>query len=182
MVAVADEEDVVVERAAIAQRHDPTTSGSSRGRFDTGVKCDPTAKIEVIDVIAEVADELAVAREIRPIGRHGIVFERQTPFRGVDVQALVAGGQAVGVLEIPVAADVIGDLETVEIDATVLQPLGGGETRTPRADDAGLGPSCSGHARLLITALNLSRGGVASPAAEQGFPAGCRRTGTISTT
>jgi hypothetical protein len=91
------------------------------------------------DIGLEVGQDLRCGGEVGPAGGTGKVLEGQPPLRGVDVQALVAGRQSVGVLVVPVAADVVGGLEAVVGDAGVLQPLGGGEAAAARADDADLG-------------------------------------------
>jgi len=84
------------------------------------------------------------------------------------MQRLVAGRLSVGVLVIPVAADVVGHFETIERDALVLQALGRREARAAGPDDArprvvfhrsAPSPPADGHGRMM------ARSGMANQAA-----------------
>jgi hypothetical protein len=158
VVAVGDDQHVVEPGLAGRQGHRPQAVLGALGAQDLGVEGDGLAQAEMGDIGLEVGQDLAVVREVGPVGRDREVLEGQPPLRGVDVQALVAGRQAVGVLVVPVAADVVGGLEAVIGDAGVLQPLGGGEAAAARADDADLRQGewgCRGH--RLLPDLSLFR-------------------------
>ena len=139
VVAVADEQHVVQSRFAGRQGHFPQAVGVAPGLLDRGVEGDRLTQAKVVDVVLEILMQLGVVRKVRPVAGDGEVLERQSPFGRVDVQAFVAGRHAVGVAIVPVAADLVGDLETVVGDAHVLESFGGRETRAAGPDDAGLG-------------------------------------------
>ena len=139
VVPIAHEEDVVPPCFPSRKRHVPDAVGIAHRPGHAGVEGDGLAQAEMVHIVVEVLQQLAVVREVRPAGRHRIVLEGQAPLGGVDVQALVAGRKPVGIVVVPVAADVVGQLEAVVRDAQVLQLLGGGEAGAASADDAGLG-------------------------------------------
>ena len=138
VVAVGDDERVVLAGLAGRQRDRPAVAGQRLAVGDRGVERDRLAQAEVVDVVVEVLQQLRVVREVRPFARHRIVLEREAPLRRVDVQRLVARRRAVRVVEVPVATDVVGHLEAVVRQPEVLQPLGHREATTARSDDAGL--------------------------------------------
>jgi hypothetical protein len=139
MVAVAHEQDVVEPCFTSGKRHLPQAVGIATRGLDGGVEGDGLAQTEVIHIVLEVLEQLSVVRKVRPVGGDREILEGEAPFGGVDVQAGVAGLHAVGIVEVPVAADLIGLLEAVIGNPEILQPLGGRESRATRADDAGLG-------------------------------------------
>src|SRR6478735_10452591 len=110
--------------------------GAAYGSLHAGPEVDPVAQPELLDVGTEVVLHQPVAGEVRPLLGHGEVLELQPGLGGVDVQRLVDGGPAVGVLEVPVAADVVGELELFVVDAEVSKALGRGDARAAGADDA----------------------------------------------
>ena len=150
VVAVADEQHVIGPGLAGGQGHPPQAVPVPLRPGHAGVEGDLRPQAEMVHIVAEILQQLAVMGKVRPVRRDRKILEGQPPLGGVDVQALVAGGEAVGVPVVPVAADVVGQLETVEGDAHVLQPLGGGEAGTAGADDARAGKDCSHGSTLPV--------------------------------
>ena len=139
VVAIADKENVVMPCFTCRKRDVPEAICIAHSAGHGGVEGDGLAQAEMVDIVVEVLQQLAVVRKVRPAGGHGIVLKGQTPLGRIDVQALVAGRVAVRVVVVPVAPNVVGHLEAVKRDAQVLEPLGGGEARAASTDDAGLG-------------------------------------------
>jgi hypothetical protein len=139
MVAVADKQYIVEPGLAGRERHFPQALGVAPRLVDRGSEGDRLPQAEVVDIVFEILMQLGVVGEVRPVSGDREVFERQAPFRGVDVQALVAGRHPIGVFVVPIAPDLVGNLEAIIGDAEILQPLGGCESRASRPDDAGLG-------------------------------------------
>ena len=101
----------------------------------------------MVDIVLEVLQQLAVVRKVGPIFRHRILLEPETEFGGVDVQRLIASRQTVGVLVVPVAADLVGQLELVVGDAQTLQAAGEGEAGATGPDYANFVSLSPGHAQ-----------------------------------
>ena len=114
----------------------PAAARQPLGARHERLERDPVAEAEVVDVGVEVRGDVGVVREVR-IGRgHREVGELHPLARRVDVQRAVRGRHPVAVLEHPVAADAVGRLEAVELEAARMQGLGGGDARGAGADHA----------------------------------------------
>ena len=74
---------------------------------NTGIEDDRLTQSEVLDVVLEVLEEFGVVREVGRSAETREVLECQAPLRRVDMQALVAGRHPVGILVVPVSADLV---------------------------------------------------------------------------
>jgi hypothetical protein len=129
VVAVGDEQHVVVLRLAGVGRDLPRAVGQPLRPLDARVEGDAIAKAEVVDVVVEVRGDLVVAREVGIRLGHREVRVGHPTARRVDVQEAVRRRHPVLVAEDPVATDAIGLLEAVERDAALVQSLCGGNAR-----------------------------------------------------
>ena len=139
VVTIADKENVVMPCFTCRKRDGPKPICVAHSAGHGGVEGDGLAQAEMVHIVVEILQQLAVVRKVRPAGGHWIVLEGQAPLGRIDVQALVAGRVAVGVVVVPIAADVVGHLEAVVGNTQVLEPLGGCEAGAAGADNAGLG-------------------------------------------
>ena len=120
MMAVADEERVVVANLTRRQRDTPDAIRRPLGMLHLGVEDDERPQLEVVAVVGHVSSDVGVVgivREVRVAQADREVVELQALLGGVDVERAVGRGAAVLVLEHPIAADLIRHLETVERDA-----------------------------------------------------------------
>ena len=101
-----------------------------------GVECYVVPKAEVIDVVIEVPDDLTVVRKHGIIRRHGVVAVGHHQAVGVDVQRAIGRRQAVVIVVAPVAANARPPLETVEVDAVLVECFGHRNARCPRPNNA----------------------------------------------
>jgi hypothetical protein len=138
VVAVGDEQHVEAPRLARVGRHLPRAVGQALGALDAGVEADAVAHPEVVDVAVEVLGDLVVAREVGIRRRHREVRVLHPLARRVDVQVAVGGRHAVLVAEHPVAADAVGLLEALDVDAPLVEGLEGRDAGGPGADDRGV--------------------------------------------
>ena len=72
------------------------------------------AQAEAVDIGVEIVGDLRMVRIVGIIRRNRKILELHAMLRGVDVQRLVAGAAAVGILVDPIAADHARHLEAVE--------------------------------------------------------------------
>ena len=117
VVAVGDQHGVVgagLGAVGPADAYVPAAVGGARDVLDGRVEGDRVAEAEVVDVLLEVGVHLVVARVGRVVRRHREVGVGHPRARRVDLEGVVAGGLAVGVVEDPGAADVAALLEAVE--------------------------------------------------------------------
>jgi hypothetical protein len=105
MVAIGDGKRVILPCLAGRKRHIPAATVAPSCLFDARVEVDMRTQAEMVDIVVEIFQQLRMVRIIGPVGRHRIILKRQPPFRRVDVQALVTGRHAVGVVVIPGAAE-----------------------------------------------------------------------------
>ena len=142
VVPVGDEHGVVgagLGAAGAGDAYVPATVGGACDVLDGGVEGDRVAEAEVVDVVVEVGRDLVVARVVRVVLGHREVRVGHPRAGGVDLEGVVAGGLAVGVVEDPGPADVAALLEAVEPDAGQVEVLGRGDARGPGADHARAG-------------------------------------------
>ena len=116
--------------SAIHERGSSSAASGSdqRRRQHLGAEPDVVAQAEVVGAATEVVEQHVLRREVeRPVValREGVA---------VDVVRVVDAATRIGVLE-PGAADVVVLLEDDEVDAGLLQPVGGEQARHARADD-----------------------------------------------
>ena len=139
VVAVGDHHRVIgagMRPDRAVGRHQPAAGRVGLDPRHPRVEGDRVPEPEVVDVGLEVGLDLVVAGVGRIVRRHREVGERHARARGVDLEGLVAGGLAVGVVEEPVASDGAAHLEAVEGDPRQVERLGGGQARRARSDDA----------------------------------------------
>ena len=97
VVAVGDEDDVVLAHLAVVGLDRVDAVGAARHRLHARVEEDVVAEAEVVDVGVEVRGDLRVMRVVGVVGRHREVRVGHAVARGVDVQVAVGGRRAVAV-------------------------------------------------------------------------------------
>ena len=101
-MSVADEQGI--EALTI---DDPAASGVADCVLDGGVEADVLLEPEAVRVLVQELVDLGVVREVGVALVHREVGEADGVARGVDVQRTVGRRAAVGVAEVPIAADVV---------------------------------------------------------------------------
>ena len=114
MVAVGDHHAGILPHFAAGQSHRPTAAGRL-DPLDRAVQLDHLVKPEVPRVRSQIFPGLDVAGILGIVGRHGEVGEFGQPLRRDQMGRLI---DAAGLLPVvPIAADVVGALDHVAIDA-----------------------------------------------------------------
>src|SRR5699024_1626438 len=141
MVPVGDHHVIVMPGFETGLRHDvdvPTAATAAADVCDLSVEGDRVTESEVLHIVAEVGEDLIVAGVVRVMLGHREVRERHARAGGVDLQGLVAGADAVGIVEEPGSADLAALLEAVEGNGRGVEGLRGRDARGPCTDDADL--------------------------------------------
>jgi hypothetical protein len=120
-MAVADEQRIEGLSCAIVERHPPAPLGPPLGASHARVEADPLAEPERVGVVAQPLEDVCVVRVVRIAIRHREVAEGDRRLGDVDVERPVRGGDAIRVLEVPVAPNLVGCLETGMGHAEVAQ-------------------------------------------------------------
>jgi hypothetical protein len=150
VVAVGDDDRVVLERVAGGDADLEDAVVAARHMLDAGLEADAVAEAEVVDVVVEVLGDVVVAREVRIRLGHREVRVLHARPRRVDVQRAVRGRDVVLVAPDPVAPDAVGQLVAVERDAALVERLGGGDAARPGADQADLGQVGGAHGSMIV--------------------------------
>jgi hypothetical protein len=106
------------------------------GALHARVEADRLAHVERVGVVAKPLEDVRVMRVVRIAVGHREVAEGDRRLGDVDVQRAVRRGHAVGIAEVPVAADLVGRLEAGVRHAEVAERLARGQAADPSADDA----------------------------------------------
>src|SRR6478672_13510874 len=139
VMAVAYEQRVEALRGAVLKRYPPPATGPPLGVLHARVEADRLAQVERVGVVAEPLEDMRVVWIVRVAVRHREVAEGDRRLGYVDVQRAVCRGDAVGVAEVPVAADLVGRLEALVRHAEVRQRLAGGQATHAGADHTDCG-------------------------------------------
>ncbi len=139
VVAVGHQHRAVALRrrraAAARRRHLPLAAVRRTYVLDRGLEADQGTHAEVVHVVLEVAQDLAVVGIVGVVVGHRIVGVGHPRLRGVDVERLVGRREPVVVAVAPVAADPGALLEADARDAVLPERLGRRDPRGAGADD-----------------------------------------------
>src|SRR5690606_34263536 len=111
----------------------PTATAASANIGDFGIEGDRVTESEMVDVVAEIVEDLIVAGVVRVVLGHREVGEGHARARGVDLQGLVAGALTIGIVEEPGAADFTAHFEAVGRDRRGVERLRGGDAGGSRS-------------------------------------------------
>ncbi len=136
VVPVADEQRVEALGRAVCERDLPAAAGPALGAGNARVEADPLAQGERVGVVAQPLEDVRVVGVVGVARGHREVREGDRGLGDVDVQRAVCRGGPVRVFEVPVAADLVGDLEARVGDAAIGERLARGQPADAGSDHA----------------------------------------------
>ena len=139
VMTVGNNQSVKLLCLAVGQRQGPPAPIQPLRCFYPCVETDMIANAKMGDILVEIFQQFGVMGIIWPRVWHRKIFECQPVFGCIDMQAFIAGRHAIRVVEIPIAANIVGGLKHFIGNAVIAEAFGGGKAGTSGTDNGDCG-------------------------------------------